>query len=645
MRRIAILYSQLFLSLAALSSEVLQFQDIVVTETRDELELKLAPSQITIMGREDLETRSRESLKDILLFDSSIFTLRSRGSDFLSIRGFTQGRILILIDGRRLSGEVDRTFEMDRITLDRVERVEVVKGPVSVLYGTDALGGVVNIITREPEEREMSFSVRYGEPPAESQISFSAYTGRVGSFNLGVFGRLKRGSAYRLPNGTTPIFEIDVKSAGLSLFHYMDRAGKRKIRLDYDYLKHDEEGTLSFGYRNMKVIHNNLRQNFSLSVSFRERSWNLFARGYASTYEKDYERRRADTGQLSDFDVADRDTYVLESWVGARVLPTHRLTVGGEFRRELFDATRIRSGEFRGSVQREGVSKNRYRVTIDHYALYVQDEWSVTDSLFLISGVRYDDSDTFGSDLSPKVGITFLPTESLRLKASYAQGFKTPTPRELFIFFPGFGYWIVGNPDLGSERTENVDVSLELDLPRKTTVRLGTFYTSAKDLIETDFVCVGGMPGCTVNGTPVPPGTALITFRNVGSATIKGGELSVRSNPSGALLLSASYTYLDARDDSEDERLLQRPRHRAVARKTADIDRFGLRASLFVEYTADMLYTSVESKSFLLAHVSFSKSIYGGFHLVGGVDNLGDKRDFDLGLVGRFYWLGVRGQL
>jgi len=118
MKVAAILFIKTSLPLLALSSELLQFRDIVITETRHELELELAPSPITVMGIEELETRSRESLRDILLFDSSLFTLRSRGSDFLSIRGFTQGRVLI--DGRRLSGEVDRTFELDRITLERV---------------------------------------------------------------------------------------------------------------------------------------------------------------------------------------------------------------------------------------------------------------------------------------------------------------------------------------------------------------------------------------------------------------------------------------------------------------------------------------------------------------------------------------------
>jgi len=124
-----VVFKILVLSIFAFpSEEALRLEDIIITETRHEIELDLAPSPITSIDNEELETRSRESMRDILLFDSSLFILRSRGNDFLSIRGFSQGRILILIDGRRISGEVDRTFELDRITLDRVERIEVIKG-------------------------------------------------------------------------------------------------------------------------------------------------------------------------------------------------------------------------------------------------------------------------------------------------------------------------------------------------------------------------------------------------------------------------------------------------------------------------------------------------------------------------------------
>jgi len=175
----------LLIPLTTLSSDkLLKLEDVIVTETRQEIELKTAPSAITSISEEDLNTRGKQNLRDLLIFDSSLFILRSRGTDFIGIRGFTQGRVLILIDGRRLSGEVDRTFELERITLDKVERIEVLKGPASVLYGTDALGGVINVITKEPDKREFSYTIRYGFPPEERQISLSGNTGSLGAFNI-----------------------------------------------------------------------------------------------------------------------------------------------------------------------------------------------------------------------------------------------------------------------------------------------------------------------------------------------------------------------------------------------------------------------------------------------------------------------------
>ncbi len=627
---------------AVLSSEqVIKLEDVVVTETRHEIDIETAPSSITSVKEEDLELRSTESLRDILLFDSSLFIMRSRGTDFLGIRGFTQDRILILIDGKRLSGDVDRTFELDRITLDRIERIEVMKGPASVLYGTDALGGVVNIITREPLKREVNFSLRYGSPPDERQLSFSAYTGIRGKFNLGVFGRIKSRNAYRLHDGTTPSFLLDVKSTGLSLFHYP--SGGSKVRFDYDYMDHDERGVLKMGPSNVKVIHNNARQNISLSFDRDRKNWKLFIRGYASLYDKDYELRREVGNGLIDFDVADRDLYVFETWFSRVFLNSHRFTVGGEIRREIFNGTRIRGGEFKGKVVRENISKDRYMEKIDYYALYIQDELFLSENLFIIGGVRYDDSDRFESNLSPKIGATFVPTERIRLKTNYAKGFKTPSPRELFIFFPGFGYWVVGNPQLESEKTDNIDAALEIDIYKNLTFKGGIFYTKAEDLIDTSFVCMGGTPGCTANGTPVPTGTALITYKNIGRAEIHGAELSISGKRGNRVILGVSYTYMQARDIVNREPLLQRPRHRVVGRIVLNEKAF--RVALFGELVNGFLYAPNEEKNYGLLHISLSRNIYRNIRLVGGVDNLGDSKDFDIGLLGRFYWLGIQGSI
>ncbi|MFN7064742.1 MAG: TonB-dependent receptor plug domain-containing protein [Aquificaceae bacterium] len=643
---------RLILATALLSSLVYakeeRLEDIVITATKQELELKQAPQQLQLIKREELKDMSRrDSLRDLLIFDSSLLTLRMRGRDFLGIRGFDSDKILIFIDGRRLTGEVDRDFEIDRITLDRVERVEILKGPGSVLYGSDALGGVINIITKEPLKPELSFSTRYGKyssenKPEEKQLSFSAYSGRVGNFNVGVFGRLTTSGPYQLPQGTTLRDERDLKTFGASLFYYLDKDSKSKIRFDYDHLGHKDVGVTRFGPSLFKIINDNKRQNLSLALDLKRQDWNLFLRSYASLYDKDFERRRPTDNKLFSFDIADRNTYLLEGYFSKDVKEVHRLTVGGEGRREGFKGTRLGKGSFEGTITREGITQTIRKVEIDYYALYLQDEWFISDRAFLVAGLRYDDSDKFEGDLSPRIGLTYSLLPNLRLKANYAHGFKTPTPRDLYILFQTPTYAVVGNPNLKSEKTDGIDLGLEAELRDRAGLKASLFYTKAKDLIDTCQLKPTPDPGCPQ--VEVPPGLPpnVSTYRNVGEAKIWGVELSGAYKPVDWVSLKTSYTFLEARDEVLDQRLLQRPRHRLIAGvglkpfKATKID-------LLLEHTEDFLFTATQEKSFTLLNLFLSQKVYKGLELFGGVENLGNKKDMDLPILGSFYFAGLRG--
>lgn len=647
-----LMFSPLFvIPLIAYAEEV---EEITVSATRQELKTKTVPTQVNILYDKRIKDFSRrDNLRDVLLFDSSLFTLRARGRDLLSIRGFSSERVLTLIDGKRLAGEVGNDFEIDRITLDRVERIEIVKGPASVLYGTDALGGVINIITKEPLNPEFTYSTKYGVfgsggDPVETNLSISAYTGRIKNFNLGVFARKTEADPYRLENQATISDSRNLVSAGFAAIYYLGNDEKNKVRLDYDYLKHkDTAVTVSTvrgqtQYRNS--INDNSRQNMSLGLNLDQQTWRVFLRGYASIYDKDFEQRNRANNQIIQFDIADRRTYVLEGYASADLMEVHRLTVGGEYRKESFEGSRIKSGDFRGVVTRENISQRVYKVSIDYLAAYIQDEWFISDKAFVVAGLRYDDSDKFDSNLSPRVGVTYNISEDLRLKANYSKGFRTPTPRDLYIFFQQPTYWIVGNPGLKSEKTDGIDIGLEKDIYRETGIKFNIFYTKAKDLIDTATVCRGGNAGCQVDGVPVPSGVFLYTYRNVSKAKLAGLELSGYTKPVNWFFGRIGYTYLQAEDEQTDQRLLQRPKHRALLEgQFVPVDK--LKLSGLVEHASGILLNNNPKleKDYTLLYFSGSYRLNRWFELYGGIDNLTDKKDRDLPLLGRFYYAGVRG--
>jgi len=172
-----------------------------------------------------------------------------------------------------------------------------VRGPSSVLYGTDALGSVINIITKEPLKPELSFSAKYGRfssggSPEDKNLSFSAYTGRFGRFNIGVFGRFTDVDPYRLSNGATLADDRDLKTFGTSIFYYLSEDSKSELRFDYDHLAHKDTATTSHTSPtpyHRKSINDNKRQNFSMSIDLERTDWKLFLRSYASLYDKDFE--------------------------------------------------------------------------------------------------------------------------------------------------------------------------------------------------------------------------------------------------------------------------------------------------------------------------------------------------------------------
>jgi len=619
--------------------EVFEIEDVVVTETREELETGLIPSSVSVIQERELEERPYKTLRDILIFDSSLFITRQRGTDFLSIRGFTGGRILILIDGKRIAGELDRSYELDRLTLEKVKRIEIIKGPSSVLYGSDALGGIINIITKEPIRRRIDFSINYGSLGQKAEyyrFSLAAYSGKKGNINFGVFGRLSNNNAFSLPDGATPIPKRKLNIAGFSFFYYLRES---KARIDYDFTEHNERYVLSGG---TSVKLDTKRHNASVELGTKgNRKNSSFIRAYTSLYRKDYEVREQ-TGKLKDFDKVERGLYVLEGFTAFSPQKTHKLTVGGELRKENFTSSRLLGGNFEGEVEREGVVKNLWKVEENYWAVYIQNEWTPIERFYILGGVRYEGSDVFKDKLTPRIGITAFLTEFLRFKVNYSQGYRVPTPSDRYLFFPGFGYWVMGNRNLDVEETNNYELGLELEFP-SLYFDINLFYTKAKNLIDITFLCVGGTPSCTANGTEVPSGVLLFSYENLKKAELKGAELSLLWKPKEIFLLKFSYTYLDAKDLTEGQRLLQRPRHRIVGKGTINIKKFKLSLSLFGEFVYDMLFSPKDKKSYSLLHMSLRKELIKGLNFEVFVENLINKKDYEFGLVGRSLQVSLKG--
>jgi outer membrane receptor for ferrienterochelin and colicins len=635
---------------SAYAADEVRVKEVVITATKTEALIEDVPATITVITKEEIKAKGAEKLRDIFELDPGLTLTRARARDFPSIRGFGSQHVLILIDGRRLAGEVEQDFELDRITLENVERIEILKGPASALYGTDALGGVINIITRTPDEFVLELTPRFGTYSGGGERqTLSVYTGgKLGRFGITLSGQFLNARPYFREDQTTLLEERQQKTLGLKLSY--DLTKHTQVIFDGSFMEEDVESRSFFRVpilieRLRRDINYNERYDLSVALSHKSPDLEYFIRGYLSKYDKDYEHRILATNRLAGFDTARVSKYIAEGRITKEVLKGHLATLGAEYRQESFRGTRLQTGKDPFTEIREGITRTGSTAEIDYWAIYVQDEWQVADKLLIIPALRYDDSNRFPGNLSPKLGITYKILPNLRVKANYAHGFKTPSPRDLYIEFrhPGARYVILGNPALGPEKT----VSYEAALEGETGIlsgRIAYFFNDVQDLIE------------TVEVVPPPPGTPagwrVFTYQNIAKAKIQGIEAAAGISLTEELSLKVGYAYLDAKDEVRKQRLLMRPKHKLTPRLSYNNKPLGLRASIWGEWIGDNLWRRAAVirgvtmpeiiKDYALWHVNLSKDISKHIEIYAGVDNLFNKKDNDIPIIGSFYYGGMR---
>lgn len=622
------------------AAEEVKAKEVVVTATKTEAEIEDVPATVEVITKEEIKAKGAEKLRDIIGLAISVYKqgFMAREDSAVSIRGFKPEQTLILIDGRRITGEVSLAYEIDRITLENVERIEIVRGPASALYGTDALGGVINIITKSPEKFSFEFAPEYGvfSGGKGEQRSYSARldTGKLGKFGFSLSGSLINRNPFIAQDNRYLVSDAEHKNFAMKGTY--DFTKNTALIFDAEYMKEDSVDKAPGRMILDRYIDDNTRYNLSLGLSHRSPQIDYLIRAYTSIYDKDYEFRNDSTGALIDFTEAERNTTVLEGKVTKEFFKKHLLTIGAEYRHEFFKGTRIATGKGTYSVTREGVTLIGSEAKLNYWAGYIQDEWQVSDALIIIPALRYDDSDKFKGEISPKLGITYKLLPDLRVKLNYGHGFKTPTPRELYLDFrhPGPRYRILGNPNVKPEKSDSYEIALEGERGIFSG-RAAYFYNDVEDLITTTQVaCPAGTPA----------GWTCYQYVNINKAEIQGIEIEAGARLSKEMSLKAAYSHLIAKDKDTGARLTNRTRNKVVAKSIYDNKPAGFKANLWWEYLDGLLWQTnpTVEKEYGLWYLSLSKDIAKNLELYAGVDNLFDKKDNDIPLVGAFYYGGVR---
>ncbi|MDH2897672.1 catecholate siderophore receptor CirA (plasmid) [Rahnella variigena] len=523
------------------ASEVKEKEDqMVVTASSIEQNLKDAPASISVITREDLQKKPVQNLKDVLKDVPGVqITNESDNRQGVSIRGLGSGYTLILVDGKRVNSRNavfrHNDFDLSWIPAESIERIEVVRGPMSSLYGSDALGGVVNIITRKVGTKW------HGTLSADTTVQEHRDRGDSGNGNFFASGPLVDDLLGVKVYGALGKREKDQASSasGSTGQPRIEGYTSRNANVEFS-LTPDEDQDITFGYgmdrqdRDSDTLDKNRieRENYSLGHNGR---WGL-ANTELRFYGENIENKNAET-----------ITSKNNSLDGKVVIPlgdyNQFLTFGGEYRNDkLEDGVNMKNG---GSTQ------------ANQYALFLEDEWRMFENLALTGGVRMDDHENYGVNWSPRAYLVYNATDTVTMKGGWASAFKAPSLLQLSPDWQSASCRgscnVVGSKDLKAETSESVEFGLyyagQEGLLEDVTASATVFQNDIDDMITVIRTANRSLAPTYQNFAGFDAsGNPIFQYYNVNKARIRGLETELGLPLTDQLNLKLNYTYNDARD-------------------------------------------------------------------------------------------------
>jgi vitamin B12 transporter len=536
---------------------------VFVTSTRTETPLEQVTTSATVISAAEIENQQAETVLEVLRQVPGLDVVQtgSRGTGAsVFIRGAEADQVLVLIDGVEVNSTTVGAFNFAHLTTENIERIEILRGAGGTLYGSQAIGGVINIITKRGRgPAEFGLSAEGGNGSTHRQtLSLSGEAGRIGySF-----------SGARIASDGFRPFNDDYRNLAAS--------GRLDYKVTDDALL---KGIFRFNKTAVGLFNSNnfvpggrdpnsreAVTQYLGKIEWEQRILKEWDYRIAGSIFKEHIKDSDDPDPLRDcqffgFPCDSRTRSRFRPQISSAEFQTNyrfgdwsTTTFGTEFKRRKASTSSSSDGFPLGEINK----------AIRNMGYYLQEQIKLFgDRLILIPGIRLDDHQTFGSEWSPSFSSSYLFSETAtRVKFGYAEAFKAPTLNELF-FPPGFGCAAFGNPDLDPEKSWELNAGVEQTLlGDRVTVAATVFHREVSDLMST-------------GPTPDPGDPAFcVRAENLGRARFDGVEWLLNIKLLSFLSLGANYTYLDW--DTADGRLNRRPRHRGSMSLNYFYDRFRL---------------------------------------------------------------------
>ena len=652
----------------------------VTTATKTEKNIDGVSASVIVITQKDIERISASTLKDVFEKIPSInaqfgrFPHPSSASKAsVSIRGAGANGTLILIDGKRLSGETEGPYELNRIPAAMIERIEIVKGSMSTLYGSDAIGGVINIITKKVDKNSSTLDVKYGQnghgEAKEKNVNFTT-SGTKEDIKYKLFGSIIDTSSYSKNKSYTQVATNPTTGAVLVANPQNNISGTNKVTFsddanvknvgtrieknlndnvslgfDLNYLDENREGTyigsaaFSGGglIKNTPVNSEDNNRRFDVSSDLKYQI-NDDLSGQTKVYRSYYKKRNETTpinfaGPVNTKFSANVTINTIESILTYVLNDSNIITTGLEFREETRDSS---------AINPVASSSDFITKKVQYKSLFIQDEIALTNSLNATMGARYDKISNADNKATIQIGLVQKLTENTNLRANYAQGYRAPDIAELYVVSPSykdgkrFGSDVIFGPktsayELKPEQSQTFEIALSNRMD-KLFSEIVLFNTKIDDKIE--LVSYGS-------------GNAkYYTSENLDKVDIKGVELNLDYTLNDNADLNFNLTYLDTEDKSTNKELIFTPDLSASLGFNYKI-LSNVATNLSLRYLGEQYsYTqnTATTDDYTLVDVGVKYDVNKTLTLYTGIDNIFDtKIEEELGTnVGAYYFAGAR---
>lgn len=574
---------------AVVTQAVSEADTVVVSATRIPQAVKDVGVSVSVVPRERLEELNAQNVGEALaeVTDARVNSYGAMGADTeITLRGSSANQVLVMVDGRSVNLPSQGKADLSLYPIDQVERIEIIRGPGSVLYGAGALAGVVNIVTRNPPEKfQTDLSASYGTK--NTRLLQLDHGGRLGPLGYLITASQNASDGWR-DNSACDGYHLSGK------LDY-DPTQESRLVLNSGYSRQNKgvPGSTSWPTPNAKQYDEQYWFDLTHTYEF-ETNICLTSKAFLNQYWQDYKEPDSLIDDISRNQKAGVDIQ--------QTLPLgeRQLLLGGIYL----------ENNYANIEDADGASLIGGNRDLFLGAGFLQDEITLLEQLIVTPGVRCDIQSKWGAELSPKVSGLYKIIEGTSLKASVGRGFRAPTINEL--------YWrdsyTEGNPDLKPEESVSYDAGIQQRLWEQNTIGIAVFQSYVKNLIAW-----------------FDDGTGVYRAQNVNDARLQGLEAELKLQFTEEISGALNYTLLGAQDTSgtyDGETLTYRPRNK-VGGRLGYRSKWGLKLSVDADYTDSVYIDRANIKElggFMTLGAYAAQTLVKGLEIYVRGDNILDKQ-------------------